>query len=531
MLSTLQTFLRRLYAPSPRLRAGLLALAGCGGLALGACSAVLDFTECREDADCADFFTADKKPMRCDEDLQCVARTKCTSNSQCVGLGEDYICNLTGSCAATSSDQCAAPIYPNGEASDKVVFIGSIVSKAGADKALGEAAEKAMIQALDDFQAGGGVLKSGSDTQSVGLIPCDSGGSVVQATAAARHLGEALTVPAILGPLDDDELVNVAQDVSIANGVLAYTNSPTATADLGFDDKGLVWQTNTSAVIQGRSFGYHIAYEIANGTFTNPAPEATLLFAQDEYGYGMYYALATEVQEGQPNRIPEVNGQVVSSYSNVDTGKLRIDSFGDKDILILFGGAEVAELLTHYKASGKPLPTRIYVAERSFAAVLALADVDLVDRVRLIRPDLETDNLKALRARLKDNAAPAEAGLAYDAAMVTLLAMTAHTGSEPITGVAIRSAMSRLSDPMGTPVSFGDAPATFVKAAVTALQTGKNINIEGISGPLDYDQKAGTICGNMIAYGLDPTGKSLVPRDKFTPGCPKSVVGDWVPVP
>lgn len=528
MLSTLTSILRRLHAPSPRLRVALLALAGSGAAALGACSAVLDFTECREDADCADFFTADKKPMRCGDDLTCVARTKCTSNSQCVGLGDDYICNLTGSCAATTSDQCAAPVYP-GDATDEAVFIGSIVAKSGSDAALGEAAEKAMIQAVQDFHAGGGTIKSGDATQTVGLIPCDSKGSVVAATAAARHLGEALTVPAILGPLDDDELIKVAKDVSVANGVFAYTNSPTATADLGFDDKGLVWLTNVGSVIQGRSFGYHIAYEIANDTFGKPDPEATLLFAQDEYGYSMYYALATEVQEGQPNRIPEVNGQVVSSYGNVETGKLRIDSFGDKDILVVFGGAEVAELLQHYKTSGKPLPTRVYVAQRSFAAIQALGDVDLIDHVRLIGPDIATENLDKLRTRLKDDKAPAEVGLAYDSAMVTLLAMSAHTGSEPITGVAIRSAMGRLADPKGTVVNFGDDPAVFVKAAVDALQAGETVDLQGISGGLDYNQKEGTICGNMVAYGLDPTAKVLVVKDRFVTECPNAVVGVWSP--
>ncbi len=533
MLSTLSSILRWPFSSRTHAgllaRAGLLALAGLGGAALGACSAVLDFTECRADVDCADFFTADQKPMQCDNQ-QCVARSRCTSNSQCSGLGEDYICNLSGSCAATSSDQCDAPIYPGGEASDKVVFIGSIVARMGDDAALGATAEKGFLRALEDFHAGGGSV--GDEGHMVALVPCDSGGSVVQATAAAKHLGTGLTVPAILGPLDDDELVKIAEDVSLANGVLAYTHSPTATTDIDFDDKfSLVWLTNIKAEFQGRAFGEHLRHEIDADVFDTSDPAATLLFAQDAYGYSMYYALATQTQDGQPNRIPEVNSQLVSSYNNLDTGKLRIDSFGDTDVLIILGGAEVAELLRHYKTTGKPWPRRVYVAQRSFAAVQALGDATLVESLRAIGPDLETENLAALRKRMGDPNASAELGLAYDAAMVTLLAMSSHTGSEPITGVSIRAAMGKMNDPNGTVVSFGEAPATFVKAAVTALRAGKSVNLDGASGPLDY-RTDGSICGDMIAYGLDPTGKTLVPIERFTADCSKSpIVGTWAAIP
>ena len=518
MSSTFPSFLRI----DPR-SALLLTLVGGVGAALGACSAVLDFTECREDADCGEFFTEDMKPMRC-SNAQCVARTKCSSNSQCTGLGEGFICSLTGACAATASEQCAAPIYPGGEPTDEVVFIGSIVDKSGPEKELGLAAEAAFVQALTDFEAGGGTLRNGKQ---VALIPCDSGGSTLNAEAAGKHLGNILNVPAILGPLDDDELIRVGKNVSIVNGVFAYTNSPTATAELGFVDQSLVWLTNTDSKIQGRSFGLHLAYEIARDSFGTPDPKATLLFAQDGYGYSMYYALATE-PDGQINRIPEIGGQAISSYRDVAGGKKALDSFGETDILIIIGGAEVAELLAYYKASDKPWPTRVYIAQRSFAAVTKLADTTLVPSLRAIGPDIETENLTAVRARIGDKAAPAEVGLAYDAAMVTLLGMSVHAGSEPITGVAIREAMKKLNDPMGTKVSFGDAPGTFVKAAVAALADG-NVDLDGASGPLDY-RDDGTMCGNMVAHALSADGKKLVATDRFTTDCSGAVTGTWVAI-
>ena len=524
-MSSFSSFLR--ISSNLRVARGLsFALLGAVGVIAGACSAVLDFTECHDDSDCSEFFTADQKPMRCVAS-ECQPRTKCGSNSQCTGLGEGYICSLTGACSATSNDQCGAPVYPGGEPSDDVVFIGSIVDKTGADADLGKASEAAFIQALEDFNVGGGVLQSG---KKVALIPCDSGGVVTNAEAAARHLGFDLNVPAILGPLDDDELTRVGQKVSIVSGALAYTNSPTATAELAYDDLSLVWLTNVNSVIQGRSFGYHMAYEIVRNTFPMPDPKATLLFAQDDYGYSMYHALATEKPEGEINRIPEIGSQVISSYRDVAAGKAALDSFGETDILIIFGGNEVADLLAYYKASGKPWPTRVYIAQRSFAAVQKLADTTLIPNLRAIGPDIVTENLKAVRDRIGDATGPAEVGLAYDAAMATLLAMTVHSGTEPITGVAIRSAMDRLNDPdpMSIAVSFGTSPATFVDAAIQAIKAGKKINIDGASGKLDY-RDDGTICGDMVAYGLAEDAKSLVPLDHFTTGCPDAVTGTWTP--
>lgn len=523
-MSFFSSFLR--LSSNHRVARGLsFALVGGVGVIAGACSAVLDFTECLEDSDCGAFFTEDQKPMRCLES-QCVPRTKCGSNSQCTGLGEGYICSLTGACSATSNDQCGAPVYPGGKPSDEVVFIGSIVDKSGPDADLGKAAEAAFIQALEDFNVGGGVLQSG---KKVALIPCDSRGSVTNAEAAAKHLGFALNVPAILGPLDDDELTRVGQKVAIVSGALAYTNSPTATAELGYDDLSLVWLTNVNSVVQGRSVGYHLAYQIIRNTFPTANPKATLLFAQDDYGYSMYHALATEKPEGEINRIPEIGSQVVSSYRDIAAGKAALDNFGETDILIIFGGNEVADLLAYYKASGKKWPTRVYIAQRSFAAVRKLADQTLVPHLRAIGPDIETKNLAAVRSRIGDTTGLAEIGLAYDAAMATLLAMTVHSGSEPITGVAIRSAMDRLNDPMGTAVSFGASPATFVGAAIAAIKSGKKINIDGASGPLDY-RDDGTICGNMVAYGLSEDAKSLVPLDRFTTDCPDAVTGTWASV-
>ncbi len=506
------------------LRAGVLLSGGLAmGLVVGACSASLDFTECREDSDCSTFFTDDNRPMRC-TNSQCVARSQCTANAQCVGLGDDFICTLNGVCAATTSNECSAPVYPSEATSDDVIFIGSIVDKTGPDMAFGEQAEAAFIQAVNDFHVGAGALPSGKQ---VALIPCDSGGSVEKAEAAAKHLGS-LLVPAILGPLQDDQLIRAAEKGSLGAGVLAYTNSPTATAPIPFADPNrLVWQTDLSVKYLGRAFGHHLAYELDRDGFGTPTPQVTLLFLQGPYGYGMFGALATEQIDGQVPRIPEVVDQVVVSYRDVAKGLEGVETFGEADVLILIGEAEVAALLNHYAAIDRPLPNRIYIGSRSAAAVAALANPELIPRVRLIAPEYSETNLAAVRSRIGMANALPQIGLAYDAAMVTLLAMSAHTSSGPLTGVNISSAMDKLNNPDGTAVSFGDAPRTFIKAAVEALAANQSIDITGASGALNY-QSDRTVCGAMVTMGLDETATNWVVVDRFAPECP-SDAGTWSP--
>ena len=498
---------------APSLAAGLFAV----GTLFGACTATLDFTECREDSDCSKFF-ADDKPMRC-EDFQCVAGDGCANNSECAGLGEGYVCTVIRTCVQAASDHCAAPVYPDGMASDDVVLVGSLVAKDGPDAAVGEAVETAILQAVKDFNAAT-KLQSG---KGVALVACDTKGNKDDAKLAAAHLGEALAVPAILGPLADLELGEVAQRVTLINGVRAFTHSPLAAAELKFPDSDLVWQTQVATRYQGAAIGAHLAAETANSTFPGN-PSTVMLFNQvDSYGYAMYYAVATEETDGEINRIPQAGTQKISSYKLAEDGSTKLIDYvdGNTEALIIVGGAEVADMLAAYKASGETWPKRVYIGPRSAAAVAALGDATLSDSLRLIAPDLGGEAALAVQARVGETLP--EVALAYDATMATLLAMSGIAEGSAVTGPSIVKNMERLSNPDGLAISFGDDPKDFVRAAVDELARGADLQISGASGPLDY-QDDGTICGELTAFTFD--GAAFVAAERFTPDCDKPT-GTW----
>lgn len=502
--------------PLSLLAAGVFAV---GALA-GACTATLDFTECREDKDCSKFFT-DDKPMRC-EDFQCVPGDGCASNSECEGLGEGYVCTVVRTCVQAASDHCAAPVYPDGMTSDDVVLIGSLVAKDGPDKELGEAVETAILQAVKDFNATT-KLQSG---KGVALIPCDTKGTKEDAKEAAAHLGEDLAVPAILGPLADLELGEVAQRVTLINGVRAFTHSPLAAAELKFPDSDLVWQTQVATRYQGAAIGAHLAAEKDRMVFADN-PVTVMLFNQvDSYGYAMYYAVATEETNGDINRIPQAGSQKISSYKAIEDGITKLADYvaANTEVLIIVGGAEVADILASYADTGNAWPKRVYIGPRSAAAVAARGIAGLGESLRLIGPDLGGEAALAVRARVGDDTP--EVALAYDATMATLLAMSGIADGSAVTGPSIVKNMARLSDDVGLAISFGDDPKEFVKAAVDQLAKGENLQVSGASGPLDY-QKDGSICGELTAFTFDGSAYTAAERFAVSDCAQAKPTGTW----
>lgn len=509
---------------SPRALVVSGALAACAG----ACSATLDFTECHDDSDCASFFE-DNKPMFCSASVCKVREGGCDANSQCAGLGEAYICTnstTTRECASTQTEQCDAPIYPNGEVTDDVVFMGVMVPRDGVDATIGQAIEKAALAAIKDFNSAGTLQNGGK----VAAVVCNTKSDPKAASDAAKHLGDTLTIPVFVGPVDDLEFTRVVKEVTFAPRVNAFTMGPLVTAALDeLDANGLVFSAMAGAKYQGRALGARLAVDTGG-----QAVDTLLLLEQNEYGISLYDAAATEsTGENKPKRIPELEGnQVISSYTGVDPAmnflKDQLGGGATPGVVVLFGRSEVAEILKRYKAAGYKWPEKVYVSHRSMNAIAALGDAALAPIVVALAPEID-GKLAALRTRVNDPALPAEAALAYDATMTSLLAMSAVKAGDPVVGLKIAAAVKKLTDKTGQKIDFTGAPGAFLAAAKAEFAAGKGVDVSGFSGALDFDA-SGSICGPIGAYKLDATGKKFEKFAVFTPDCP-AATGTWADVP
>ena len=89
--------------------------------------------------------------------------------------------------------------------------------------------------------------------------------------------------------------------------------------------------------------------------------------------------------------------------------------------------------------------------------------------------------------------------LGYDAALVTLMGMVAGGAN----GVDIATAMPRLADTAGgTPVPMGSQQA--IVDARELLVGGGNIDLGGVSGPLDFDLVNGELSSSYVGWDVVP---------------------------
>jgi ABC-type branched-subunit amino acid transport system substrate-binding protein len=112
---------------------------------------------------------------------------------------------------------------------------------------LGESHERALLQALDDINANGGV-----DGRSVGLITCDSACDASTAQAAANEvLGATPPVSGILGPLCSGATVPVVENVLTTNGIPTISPSASTPSLTDVEDDGWFFRTLPSDALQG----------------------------------------------------------------------------------------------------------------------------------------------------------------------------------------------------------------------------------------------------------------------------------------
>lgn len=504
-------------------------LAAATSCLLGSCSLVLEFDECRTDDDCAN---SDNETLICNtETALCETRPDpadvvCEDFDTCTDLfGEDATCGTQGRCAMLTSDECTKVLRPSGAAPDEIVWIGSILATSEPFGSTVIPIENAIELAVDDFNS----VTSLPDGRQVGLIACDSGGSSSTAAAAATHLIDDVGVPAIIGPALSGELLSLAPTV-VDSGTFMISPSATAASIAELADSGLIWRTISSDAVQANA----IADRIAS---LDPAPRSILVLAKnDAYGVGLFEPMVQRLAAQLPG-VP-TGSLLYPDPVGLDDEEIQRDYAAviaegfaqEADTIVFLGASEVLEVLRAYllawNNTGIPLP-RFVVSHGAVPSLLLAPELvadsfapTLMDSLEGVSPSVQDPaNFEAFNIRYRvvfSDANPLSASpLGYDAALVTLLGMVAGGADR---GVDIASAMPRLADTSGTAVPMGSVQA--VLDARELLVSGANLDIGGVSGPLDFDLVAGEISSNYVGWDVVPQTEGspqgqLVPRRAY----------------
>ncbi len=515
-----------------------------GGVAVGCylmwsaagCSAILDSnaSQCSSDADCAKFnggvsyqclrSSCVPRDAAFTEAGTADANTKeCATNQDCVAkLGDFTICRKQDfKCAKLLSPDC--PTVIGDWKNDNAVILGSILPIIGVDKAGGTPLLNAISVAVDDFKTGSSGLPPAMGTtvrRPIVVIGCseesDDLNDADAPVRSAKHLVDDLKVPAIIGASFSGDTQAVAQ-VTIPAGVLLMSPTATSVAITNLADNGLVWRTSPSDVIQVKAL-VGIMPQVETSTRTRlglavATPLKVLILNKgDSYGKGLSTALQSSLK---------FNGK--AALDNLTDGNLKVLDFGDPSsaipvdynavrqplldglgtfapsVIFLMGTNEiVAEFLEKFEAAanwpGGKKPTYLF-ADGGFVPELWAAigtNTNLRNRVLGTTPGTDNAIFKLFRSHyisfIKDGTSPDISGTAptYDA-LYTLAFAIGATSDKPLTGANIAEGLKRLVPP-GPNTEPG---ATNINAAFAVLSSGKNIDYNGASGPLNFDIATG----------------------------------------
>ena len=527
--------------PAPISMASLAAgiLAPSVGLVLG-CSVALDFPQCLEDVDCTN---AEGVELVC-RDSACVEpippdTVSCSADAECQAqFDQNVVCGTAGVCESLQTERCELKIRPEG-GPDDVVYIGSVLPRTGTYATMGVPLENAVQLAVEDWNS----TTTLPGDRRVAWVACDSQGRAEEAAAATREL-VAAGVTAIVGPALSEEAVPMA-NITAPAGVLLV--SPTASARVlaQLNDEGLVWRTTGNDAVQAAG----IADRIAD---LDPVPQRVVaLVKNDLYGNTLIDDLASRLA----GVVPE-GGLGTLLYSDIDsfadTDALRSE-YGTRvamafdaepELVVVLGSVEARELVLFYleawaNADPRPPLPRFLVSSEAVPMLESIVEGVAVGFQDTLMASLEgvthaTRDDDAYGPfeirygiRFDDEGAGLDAGLAYDATMTILLAMSALPAGDA-TGAELAGAIGRLADPAGEEISFGEG-LSFIGTVQQALAAGDGVRLRGVSGALDLDLDSGDTRRELDGWNVEPASGTprIRARRRYVLDPAPAVTGTW----
>jgi ABC-type branched-subunit amino acid transport system substrate-binding protein len=535
-------------------RLACLALGGLGAAALGTaslggCSLVLGFEECTTNSDC-DFGAGG----RC-ENGRCVADnttgdgdgdptgdgdgdptgdgdgdptgdgdgdgdpTACTTNTECVDAHTaTWLCGSEGTCMNGITSECQLLVWPNNTPQDKVVFVGSIMPTSPPFTDLILPVQNAMQLAVEDFNKEA-TLPNG---ERLAWIACDSKGSVELAKLAAQHLVD-VGVPAIVGPVFSETALAVANDIAIPNGVFMITPTATNKAITTLADNDLVWRTIASDVYQANAMGDRLN-AIASQQST------VILYKNDAYGSDLaadtYARLSGGLASATKTYAYSVFADQAQLLDEIASVLGPVIANDQPQTVVILGTSEATAIILSYLQAAAQIdpqliPQRFIMSHGAVPSMPVTIQAAPNDQTRQLLYTImegvapiifDQNNFAAFNIRYKikfnDEDAITTSSLSYDSLLVAAFAMAAIPEGEAITGANMAAQMSRLVDTDGTFINFSGG-TSFISQAVNALSTGGSVDLQGVSGGLDFDLETGDVRTNLLGWEAEPIGGNL----------------------
>jgi branched-chain amino acid transport system substrate-binding protein len=486
----------------------------CGALA--ACSFFVDAsdTQCKSDGDCT-ARGGDFVGSTCGPGGVCTkSGPSCTTNQDCINsLNAPAICrHPTNVCAALGSPDCNKVL--GDPSNDDAVVIGSLFSLSGNNESSGTARAHSVEVAFNDIKQNVPGIPNAPDgkVRTLVVVECDAANDVAR---AARHLVQDVGVPAIVGPEASGDVITVSA-ISIPGGTLLISPSATSTAITDIQDNDLVWRTAPSDSLQAIALldqipAIEAQYRSDNSIATGAKVKMAMLYLNDAYGLGLYDAVSISATlNGKPLGDASNGGLVLAQQyaakpTDLSAQVNAVLAMNPRPgIVVALGSTEVVTLfvtpLEQQWGATAPRPLYLFADAAHKPELLTLAADDTIrKRVRGSIP--ASPSTPAYTTFVSDYQSvfpgapfPQVFGMAgaYDATFLITYGV-ATTPGKPITGTSIETGFARLVS--GAKL---DVRGQNVGKALQILGSGGSFDVEGASGPLDFDLKTGDVRGANI---------------------------------
>lgn len=489
----------------------------------------------------------------------------CEVNTDC---DEDERCGDENTCVSLLSPDCTVLQYPDDDDFDRdsAVFLGSIMPTGEPFDAITVPLQNATQLAIEDFNN----TTSLPGGRQIAWVACDDTGGASVAEDAARHLVDNVGARAIVGPVFSESVIRVADEVTVAADTFVIT--PTASAELisGLSDNNLVWRVTPSDLYQSESIRQRVA---------EVAPARLLVLAKDDaYGNGILNSISAGLVADNPGI--EIFTSTYENPANFDTQEELLSSYGlvlgsalgevaqsmgeymgpedHYTHVLILGTSEAEALIVSYLGvwaqlyAFAPMP-RFMVSHGAVPSmediVQNLGTVPGTEPLAPLRPLLfgnlegftpnvfDEENFAAFNIRYKvrfmNQDALTTSSLSYDATLAAIFAMVTTDADLPVSGTAIADGMASLNDPAGTAISFSGAGLNFILQARNALAAGNTVDLQGVSGALNWDPDSGELFANLLGWELsgDPDNPTATPVRVFALTNPPTTDGSWMDLP
>jgi branched-chain amino acid transport system substrate-binding protein len=440
-------------------------------LLLPTCSAILDFNQCNVDADCARRFN-----------LVDMGTAYCTADHICVtDFPADRICTVSEA-SKTSPD---------------AVTIAGLFRITGPSDVVDTDLVNAAVLAVSEINQQGG--------RPIRLVLCDTNGDPDQAKKALATAAERFGAVAGVGPTSSAEVVALASDPDFLvkkYGFLAVSCSSTAPRVTSLNDNNLIWRTAASDNLQAKV----LATLVPAGTTS-----VATAYIDSTYGSGLKDAFTVELAKVfVPPLVPPANAFAEGTPGASVVSFLQMSS---PQVALIVADSDAPAWVAALNNGGPALmSTKYLLTDGSKAPALFSQNpsTDVLRRITGTAPATPSGPaFAAFQATYmgqfgKNPSDTAFVANAYDATYVIAIAMGAVPVGVKVTGTALIAGMTSLSDPNGLPVRVG--PGEF-GAGYARLADGGTINLDGTSGPIDFDPTTGDILSAPIEiWDVDTSG-------------------------